>query len=721
MDMVHRPVAVQRPVAGPSPSPIRPAAIFEALWRRKGMIVRSAVLAGLLGALASMIMPRTYTSTAQLLVDPRGLKVVEKDIAPQAREPDLSVSIIESEMRIIGSELVLQRVIDRVGLADPAPGSATAAARGGLLTPVLTVLADGVATLRQALGRPSPPAASPRQSAMQSLQRSIRISRQPNTYVVDVSVTMKDREQAAQVANAIASEYIGARFDGRAEASKRAAHSIDVRLDELRRQLRDSDAAVERYKEQNGLASSSGRLLTESRLGELSTQLQAARAETVRARTRIDELRAARAGRSGTSLEGMQSPTLERLRSSQALARQREASLSATLLPSHPLVRQARQEAQSVDRSVEQELSRILETASTALDRARATEQALERQLAEMTKVSVRDGAALVELRELERIAEANRSVYQTFLLRTRELVEQQRIDPNLAMILASAEPGRAPNGPGMMPFAIAAMMAGGGLASGLALWRDRRDPRLRSLSQLEELSGSASTHRVPVAPPRGSRFRLRSASREGAQYFVAAAGSATDVELARIYRTVATARGRQGPALLVVVAAEPFQGKSTVALNLAVAGARAGDNVILVDADRDTATATRSAGVAELPGLAEVLSGATPCTGAIVKRTDPPVDLLPAGNLSERRLGRTVVDRLGETLLDGLAAYDAIVVDGGIAGRDRLTLALAARADACLLVVLEGGADKAAVEEATQWLEGATHGAAHVVMIGRR
>ncbi|MGE0700575.1 MAG: GumC family protein, partial [Hyphomicrobiaceae bacterium] len=281
MDMVHRPVAVQRPVAGPSPSPIRPAAIFEALWRRKGMIVRSAVLAGLLGALASMIMPRTYTSTAQLLVDPRGLKVVEKDIAPQAREPDLSVSIIESEMRIIGSELVLQRVIDRVGLADPAPGSATAAARGGLLTPVLTVLADGVATLRQALGRPSPPAASPRQSAMQSLQRSIRISRQPNTYVVDVSVTMKDREQAAQVANAIASEYIGARFDGRAEASKRAAHSIDVRLDELRRQLRDSDAAVERYKEQNGLASSSGRLLTESRLGELSTQLQAARAETV--------------------------------------------------------------------------------------------------------------------------------------------------------------------------------------------------------------------------------------------------------------------------------------------------------------------------------------------------------------------------------------------------------------------------------------------------------
>ena len=58
---------------------------------------------------------------------------------------------------------------------------------------------------------------------------------------------------------------------------------------------------MERYKESKGLASSSGRLLTEQRMGELSTQLQVARGETVRAQTRVDEINAAfaKAAKSG--------------------------------------------------------------------------------------------------------------------------------------------------------------------------------------------------------------------------------------------------------------------------------------------------------------------------------------------------------------------------------------------------------------------------------------
>jgi len=724
MDMKNSVARAHRPSAGAPAAAqghsIRPVALLEALWRRKATVTLTGLLAALIAGALSLTMPRSYTSTSQILIDPRGLKVVEKDIAPQAREPDLSVSIIESEMRILGSDLVLRRVVDQLGLAQPAED---AKPRVELPVPLRTVL-DGVGKLRDRLkallGRTTNEMTN-EQAALLQLQKAVRISRQPSTYVVDVAATSKDRELAARIANTVAEQYIQARFDGRAEASRKAAQAIDGRLDELRQKIRETDGAVERYKESKGLVTSSGRLLTEQRMGELSSQLQVARGETVRAQTRVDEINAARRdrGSTGASLETLQSATLERLRSSQAVARQREASLSATMLPSHPLVRQARQEIRSVERSVDQELARIAETALTALGRAQSTERALERQLADVTRDAARESAALVELRELERVAEANRSVYQSFLVRTRELAEQQRIDPNLAVMLASAEPARDAGGPGLMPIAAAAGLAGLGLGAAFALRRDFRDPRLRSELQLEAHFDRQSIHRVPVAPPRRLGLRSGAGSRpDRALYFVGPPDSPTAAAVDRLYRSLGARRPRNSARVYVVVAAEPYQGKSTVALNLAAAAARAGESVLLLDANREAPVATLDAGATEKPGLAEVLQGmATPKT-AVIKRTDPPMDLLPAGKLAELPPSRASLDGLGDTLLSALDGYDVIVVDAASAGRDRLTLALAGHADACLLVAQEGSASKAALAEAGDWLDSVASGEVHVVMV---
>jgi uncharacterized protein involved in exopolysaccharide biosynthesis/Mrp family chromosome partitioning ATPase len=726
MDMTNRHSGLSRAHAT---SPVqadhalRPYALLEALWRRKFVVLMTALVAGLMAASIGLMMPRSYTSTTQLLIDPRGLKVMEKDIAPQAREPDLSVSIIESEMRIIASDLVLQRVIAKLDLASdssaatptrPLPGMA-------MLEPVIARIKAFREQAKAMIGR-TDNVSSPQQAALLALQKSVRVSRQPSTYVVDIAVSGKDRDLAARIANTIAAEYIGARFDSRAEATRRAAQSIDGRLEELRSKVREADAAVERYKEENGLTKSAGRLLTEQAIGELSTQLQAARAETVRARSRADEIRAARAsgGAMGLSIEALQSPALERLRTNQALARQREAALTATLLPSHPLVRQMRQEIQSTERSVSQELARIADSANAALERASATENALERDMRDMSQAAARDGAALVQLRELERIADANRSVYESFLVRTRELVEQQRIDPNLAVVLAAAEPARDAGGPGIMPMVMAASLGGLGLGGALALRRDNRDPRVRSQLQLEALLTPDRVHEVPVSL---AKLRLSAGSgttAERALYFAALPGSDTATALDKLNRTLSSAGRPGGPRLHVVVASAPYQGKSTIALNLAAAAARAGENVLLVDADRGTTRATIDAEATENPGLAEVIAGTAICEAAIVQRSEPPFDLLPAGKLADLRVTRAKLDKLGESLIGPIAGYDVVIVDAASAPGDRLTAAFAARADSCILVVREGASMKSAIGETTAWLEGVAGGEIHAVLVGR-
>ena len=737
MDMSNGPrgsshlAAVSNRGGGPE---ISLAAITEALWRQKRMILLTGLLTALLTAVPVLMLARSYTSTTQLLIDPRGLRVMDKDIAPQAREPDLSVSIIESEMRFLASDRVLQRVIDALKLDAVSESPVKASPLDGLKT-LLAPLRGVMDQVKALIGRTDIAAMTPQQSAMQTLQKAVRVARHPNTYVIDLFVTGKDREQSALIANAMASEYIKARFDSRTETSRRASETINGRLEELGRLVREGDANVERFKASNGLVSASGRLLTEQRMGEVNTQLQVARAETFRAASRVDQVRALKAagGTSDGSIEGLQSPTLERMRTNYAAVRQREAALSATLLPSHPLYRQVRQESEAAQRSVDQELARIAEAANTLLTRARATEQALENQFREMKEQATRESSAQIELRELERVVEANRAVYQSFLTRARELDEQQRIDPNTAVVLAAAEPARSANGPGLLPLLAAAGFAGLGLGAALALRRDSHDPQVRSPLQLETLSRTENLHLVPLAARRRLGGLLGSAAPGSAApgsaakapdrgyYFVAPPGSPTAEAAARLHRTLAKSGKRPSPLLCVVVAAEPSRGKSAVALNLAFAAARAGESVLLIDADRDERTATLDANAGHLPGLAEVIEGTTPCTAVLIEHADPSVHLLPSGNLAELRPSRAKLDRLAETLLGPDSGYDFVVIDAGIAGRDRVTLALVGRADACLLVVEQGQAQKAAVEEASGWIEATTSGEAHLVLVTPR
>lgn len=76
--------------------------------------------------------------------------------------------------------------------------------------------------------------------------------------------------------------------------------------------------------------------------------------------------------------------------------------------------------------------------------------------------------------------------------------------------------------------------------------------------------------------------------------------------------------------AVLLVTSAVPREGKSTVALNLAHALARAGRSTVLVDGDLRHPDVHRAFGVSRAPGFAELLEGR--CRGAeVVLPTDCP------------------------------------------------------------------------------------------------
>jgi uncharacterized protein involved in exopolysaccharide biosynthesis len=90
--------------------------VFLALWRRKLPIAALGLAFAGLAAAYSTTLPDQYQSTAQILIDPRELRVIANDVSPNSLNSDSITAYIESQARIITSTNTLRKIVDRENL-----------------------------------------------------------------------------------------------------------------------------------------------------------------------------------------------------------------------------------------------------------------------------------------------------------------------------------------------------------------------------------------------------------------------------------------------------------------------------------------------------------------------------------------------------------------------------------------------------------------------------
>ena len=146
----------------------------------------------------------------------------------------------------------------------------------------------------------------------------------------------------------------------------------------------------------------------------------------------------------------------------------------------------------------------------------------------------------------------------------------------------------------------------------------------------------------------------------------------------------------------IVITSAEPREGKSTIAISLALAGAEAGRDVLLLEADLRRPTAGGRLGLIEGEGLSSVLRGATDLAHAT--RTvdvpfdglgdDPPtVDVLTAGAVPPNPADLLASDRMRTLLSELRARYDLVIIDTAPMGTIPDCVPLLTIADGTLVV----------------------------------
>jgi capsular exopolysaccharide synthesis family protein len=151
-----------------------------------------------------------------------------------------------------------------------------------------------------------------------------------------------------------------------------------------------------------------------------------------------------------------------------------------------------------------------------------------------------------------------------------------------------------------------------------------------------------------------------------------------------------------------------PKEGKTVVALNLAITFASTSPRVLVVDADLRGPGLGRLLGLSSLPGIAEVLEGQCRLSDAVRKVTPFGFHCLPAGTASANPVNLLQGARMRELLAQMAGSFDLVFFDSPPLNLFADAHCIASFADAVLLVVRSGWTQREGVQQAVATLEGA-------------
>lgn len=450
--------------------------------RQRWVIVLSIASAFVFAAAAFLILaPPRYLATAQIIVDPRGLHVLEKEVNPRAQNTDVQIPLVESEMRVVKSTKVLDRVIDQEALEKDAEFA------GGAWPSAAAIKA----LVWDLLGRRMREA--DRVAVMYALEERIAVRRAERSFVIDITVATRDADKSARLANALVRAYMEENAEAQAEHARRSEKALASRLEELRARVSDASNRAEEFKARHDMVGAGGRLVSDQQLANLNDQLGVARTRTAEARARIEQIERLRSADAGSFAEAVLSPTVMNLRAQYADIKRRHADLAARLGSRHPDLASIERELIEAQASIAAEVARVASAARADYERAKASDDELQKNLDAQSKRAVLTSKDLVRLRELEREVSASRAVYEAALMRSRELKEQTLLDStNVRHITVATPPLRSSSPPASLVLPLA-LIVGIFVGAGAAFAAGTTDSKVHSRDE------SKAATRLPV------------------------------------------------------------------------------------------------------------------------------------------------------------------------------------------------------------------------------
>jgi succinoglycan biosynthesis transport protein ExoP len=636
----HAP-AFLRPLADSKEGSVAELVDFALGFLRRRILVILAALVAVVPIgeyLALKLVPAYFAATATIIIDTRKYQIFQH--TTMVGDTMIDAAGVESQLEILKSESVALEVVRKLNLAgDPEFGSPTPGILGLLLVPSREAASDSDRERR----------------ALAVLWKQLTVRRIGPTYVIEITFRSPHAERAAEVANAIGEAYINEQLEGKYDATHRASSWLESRLKELSDQSSATQRTVVEFKEKNNIVDAgNGRLMFEQQLSELSPQIVPAHERTAEAAARLQRVQevlnsdSEDATINSAVADSLKNDIVTNLRTQFLELANREVEWSAHYGANHLAVVNLRTQMRQIRTALRDELKRAAETYKAEYKIARQHEENLKTELARVISEVEAANEARVTLSQLESSAQSYRSLYDNFLQRYMESVEQQTFPITEAKLITKAT---APKERDFRKTLVAvAAVPAGGLALGIALafLIELMDRAIRSSRQAEIALRTSCLALIPLVEgskrkwSRSERGAGKSAGHE--RTIVRGSGPIWHTVdhpfslVSEAIRSIKLAMDQRCSELSKVVGLTsclPDEGKSTVAASLAQGIAVAGSRVVLVDCDLRNPSLSKMLSPGATLGFIDAICGTIALRDVIWKDPDTGMAFLPAGTNS--------------------------------------------------------------------------------------
>lgn len=542
-----------------------------------------------------------------------------------------------------------------------------------------------------------------RELVIETLQDNLSVGFTGETRILQIIFSSPDARLSARIANGYADAYIRTNLSRKSESSVYALDFLRAQLREAQSRLEKSEREALSYARQTRLVDASnaagnrqsGSTQPQSLVTAQLVNLNDAYSEAVAERVAAEQLWLQAAATAPlTSSEVLTNQAIQEILAQRALA---EADYRKELTDrgdDHPAVLQAQERVAELNRQINAIAGNIRRSIQSQYAVARSREEKLRRRLETLKGTTLTEQNQGIELSILRREADTNRQQYDALLRRFNQLNAESGVQTNNLAVIDQAMVDPEPSWPNL-PLNIALSVVAGLLFSGLyVLAQTQLLDRVRTGNDVTNRLGLALLGALPPTPD--------------------VLGDARDPkshvsESLNVLRTSLLMASESGaPRLAMITSIQASEGKSSTCVALAVAYARLGKKVLIVDLDLRRPNVHRLLSLSNSVGASAVLSGQAELAAAIQKTEFAGVDAITGGDVPPSPTELVMGNALDAMLASVAQVYDLVLVDSAPLLSLADAVILSSRVEATLLVIEAGRNSNRAVQAGVSRLKAA-------------
>ena len=569
------------------------------------------------------------------------------------------------------------------------------------------------------------------QRVVKNFQGHVSVNRVHNSELVEVSFESRSPQLSEEVTNALVDTYLQKSRRSQYDATMAAAGALSNELNGLKSDVDKANQQLVSFQKQNGIVDVGGysnpaggntlggaQSPVSARVMEFNDELTKAEAERLNQESYLRMIYS----NNTSSLPQMRDNTV--LQELQQHLAENRASLAQALSvygENNSNVKQLRSQTDELQAQVDLERQNVLNQVKTAYHAAQGHEQLLRTELGQMKGSLDHADQSMVQYTLLKEEAEAKSNLYVTLRSRLNEIAISSSLFSNNIRVLDNARLPEKPARPQRAEILLVGFLFSLIAGTALALVRENFDDTVNTMDDVREWSGlpclgvvprigtantaalgidarnllGARQHKSAPAGPRSRFFIDRPGSPE------AEAMHSLDTSIRLPVRSEADPRQ-----VLVIASSFPSEGKTTIAMNLAMALSRHG-TTCLVDADLRNPQVGRAFSITAHKGLRDLLAGTAKLEEVLqpAARLDK-LMLLPAGSTPPDPVELLASPRMRDVMAQLRNTFAYVVIDSPPVVPYADSRWLACLADGVVLVARSGTTTRQAISLSSEILK---------------